>query len=151
MNKFQQFNFINLVFENCESICIDTQAIIQMRFKESGRRYTFERSELYYVTDLKKFYIKLDLSNSEWYWHMAGQKHFNTAKMNLMDDGLDCINRLKECNDITHLYINGVGFAVPWKPGTQYSNGYQSNTEPQYDKLTINIEISNPEGNDGEE
>ena len=151
MNKFQQFNFINLVFENCESICIDTQAIVHMRFDEDGKRYSYERGELYYIRKLKKFYIVLDLSNSEWFWHMAGQKHFNTANMNITDDGMDCINRLKQSDDITHVYINGVGFSVPWNYNrSQFANSYQVNKETQYNRLEITVEEPKPEENNGE-
>lgn len=127
MNKFQQFNTIDFVFQNCEHICIDTRAINHMCFKEDGKRYSFEHFELYYVTDLKRFYIELDLSNPEWYWHLPGQKNLNDDLSKNITDGEDCVNRLKCCDDLSSVYINGVDFHIPWKIGSQFSNEFQKN------------------------
>lgn len=149
MNKFQQFNTIDFVFQNCEHICIDTRAIGHMRFKEDGKRYTFERFELYYVTDLKRFYIELDLSNPEWYWHLPGQKNFNDDLAKNITDGEDCVNRLKYCDDLTSVCINGVEFHIPWKIGSRFSNDYQKNEIKQSNgRDLLNITIMEPEVKD---
>lgn len=122
MNSMQPFNELELVFENCEYILVDTVAIKTMRFTEKGRRYNWEQQTqtLDYCMELSNFELKLDLSRPQLFRRYAGQpdEHFGPP-----------VERLKKCSDLCHVYINGECFAVPWgEDGGAYMNSCQETT-----------------------
>ena len=68
MRTMPKFNDIQFVFENCEVIHIDVNAIKAMRFHESGTQYVWYPRDLtmLYAKKLDDFYIKLDMSHPEY-------------------------------------------------------------------------------------
>ena len=80
---------------------------------------------------------------------MPGQKNFNDDLSKNITDGEDCVNRLKYCDDLTSVYINGVDFHIPWKPGSKFSNEFQKNEIKQSNaRELLSITIMEPEVKD---
>lgn len=107
---------IEFVFENCEAINVDVWAIETLNFDVSGERYTFDthRKNLLKQIQLGSFYIKMDLSNPKHFYHTNRLKDNNITTE---EDGEQCINRLKNSDDICHVYINEVCYHVPFDEG----------------------------------
>ena len=115
MNRLQHFNEIEILFDNCEVVRVETDAIKDLDFHVSGQRYRLENAGLDYTTEVDVFRILLDLSNPEWYTAYSNQKEFVG----------DPMKRLAESNDISRFYINGTSFSVPWH--REYRNDWQRN------------------------
>ena len=48
----------------------------------------------------------------------------------IFNDGEKCMERIRTCNDITHIYINGKRYQMPWdvEQGHPYTNLLQTTT-----------------------
>lgn len=141
---------ITIIFENCESIRIMEDAIERMYFETDGERYEYdnETSKLRIRKILKNFYIKLNLREESYFFHT-----YNRSKPTFKEEGSSCIDRLRYCDDITSIEINGENFYVPFDaekviydkeiPIPCYKNKLQKNEESKnsygYNILTISI------------
>ena len=141
---------ITIIFENCESIRIMEDAIERMYFETDGERYEYdnETSKLRIRKILKNFYIKLNLREESYFFHT-----YNRSKPTFKEEGSSCIDRLRYCDDITSIEINGENFYVPFDaekviydkeiPIPCYKNKLQKNEESKnsygHNILTISI------------
>ena len=102
---------ISIIFENCESIRIMEDAIERMYFETDGERYEYdnETNKLRIRKLLKNFYIKLNLREESYFFHTH-----NRTKPTFKEEGSLCIDRLRYCDDITSIEINGESFFVPF-------------------------------------
>ena len=116
MQTMPKFNDIQFVFENCEVIHIDVNAIKAMRFHESGTQYLWYPRDLnmLYAKKLDDFYIKLDMSHPEYFKHPDNQINMG-----------DPVERLFICTDISSVIVNGTEFSVAWDEVNQFYNAYQ--------------------------
>lgn len=141
---------INIVFENCESIRLMEDAIERMYFETDGERYEYdnETGKLRIRKILKNFYIKLNLREESHFFHIH-----NRSKPTFKEEGSSCIDRLRYCDDITSIELNGESFYVPFDaekviydkelPIPCYKNKLQKNEESKnsygHNILTISI------------
>ena len=117
MNQLQHFNEIEILFENCECLRVETAAIREFHFHVSGQRYLFNNSVMNCTTEVDDFVLELDLSNPGWY------STYDSRKVLMPDPA----KRITESNDICRFYINGTSYSVPWD-GEKYANGLQKTT-----------------------
>jgi len=127
---------INIIFENCECIRIMEEAIEHMCFETDGERYEYdnETGKLRIRKILKNFYIKLNLRKEDYFFHIHDR-----TKPTFKEEGSSCIDRLRYCDDITSIEINGESFFVPFDaekviydkemPIPCYKNKLQKNEE----------------------
>lgn len=103
---------IEIIFENCESIYIDMWAIKALQFDAVCDRYIWSarHKDLSMSTLIDNLYLTVDLSN---YKHFHHTNRLIRTK-SVEEDGKECIERLKNSDDITHIYINGKCFMVQW-------------------------------------
>ena len=141
---------ISITFENCECIRIMDRAIERMCFDTDGERYEYdnETGKLRIRKILKNFYIKLNLRDEGYFFHI-----YNRSKVTFKEEGSLCIDRLRYCDDITCIEINGESFYVPFDAETViydkelpipcYKNKLQKNEEGKnsygHNILTISI------------
>ena len=141
---------ITIIFENCESIRIMEDAIERMYFETDGERYEYdnETNKLRIRKLLKNFYIKLNLREESYFFHT-----YNRSKPTFKEEGSSCIDRLRYCDDITSIEINGENFYIPFDaekviydkeiPIPCYKNKLQKNEESKnsygHNILTISI------------
>lgn len=131
MNRFNiTDNQIEFVFENCEAIFIDTSAIKHLRFTTNGERFIYdERSrEMMKSIEVNEFYIVLDIKDKKNFHHPYSTMLTWGGTDSIITDGQKCIDRLTKCDDITHLYINGVCYHMPWDY-SRYCNTFQNTIE----------------------
>lgn len=144
---------ISITFENCECIRIMDRAIERMYFDTDGERYEYdnETSKLRIRKILKNFYIKLNLREESYFFHTH-----NRTKPTFKEEGSSCIDRLRYCDDITCIEINGESFYVPFAeekviydkelPIPCYKNKLQKNEEGKnsygHNILTISINLN---------
>ena len=107
--------YIELVFENCDCIHVDVWALKSLQMDTDGDRYEWDeqKKEILKSTSLKNIYMEFNTENPRHFYHTP--RAILPSKP-VGDDGLECINRLKTSDDLTHVYINGHVFIVPWKP-----------------------------------
>lgn len=143
---------IEFVFENCESIHIDMWAIKQLYFTTNGERYSWDEQHKTMMTskEIDEFKIVLDVRDTQNFHHT----HRLIKKEKISEDGSQCIDRLRYCDDITHLYINGECFHMPWEreevifdqklPIPCYKNKLQQNSEKddEFGHREVTITIS---------
>lgn len=141
---------ISITFENCECIRIMERAIERMYFDVGCERYEYdnETGKLRIRKILKNFYIKLNLREESYFFHTH-----NRTKPTFKEEGSSCIDRLRYCDDITSIEINGESFFVPFDeekviydkelPIPCYKNKLQKNEEGKnsygHNILTISI------------
>lgn len=103
---------IEFVFENCECIYIDEWAIKKLYFTTKGERYVWDEhsKSLMKSIEIDDFSITVDINDTK-YFHHANRL---IEKEQVKDDGSQCIDRLRYCDDITHLYINGICYHMPY-------------------------------------
>ena len=160
MNSFKITNHeIEFVFENCETIQISTFAIKNLFFTTKGERFAFDahHHEMMKSTEMDSFEITLDISDKKCFHHPAQTMLTWGGTDSIITDGERCIERLKTCTDITHMYINGVCYHMPWKCDMTrdkelnipiYNNGWQENHEIHNSKgeHLLQIKLNMPEG-----
>lgn len=141
---------ISITFENCECIRVMDRAIERMYFETDGERYEYdnETGKLRIRKILKNFYIKFNLRDEGYFFHI-----YNRSKVTFKEEGSLCIDRLRYCDDITCIEINGESFYVPFDAETViydkelpvpcYKNKLQKNEEGKnsygHNILTISI------------
>lgn len=147
---------VEIVMENCETIIVDMWAIKTLRFDTICDRYVWDENHKDFLRSTIIDNVKMTFDIREW-------KHFHhTPRLidsaTLKEDGEKCIDRLRYCDDITHIYINGKSFGIPWKQEEAgrdkdlnipwYKNAWQKNTESTnsidgHQLLTIEIKKQN--------
>lgn len=106
--------YIELVFENCDCIHVDVWALKSLRMNTDSERYEWEeqKKEMLKFTLLKNLYMEFDTKNPRHFYHTP---RVIPANKPVGDDGFDCIKRIKSSDDLTHIYVNGQCYQVPWK------------------------------------
>ena len=143
-------SMISIVFENCECIRIMENAIERMSFDVDGEHYEYDNDigKLRIRKLLKNFYIRLNLREEENFF-----RTLNRNKLTFKEEGSSCIDRLRYCDDITSIEVNGESFFVPFDaekviydnelPIPCYKNKLQKNEESKnsygHNVLTISI------------
>lgn len=146
-------NEIEFVFENCECIHISTNAIKSIWMETKGERYEYDRHGILYKTKLvKSFCIEIYLKNELNFYHKPNQSDKTTFK----EEGSAARDRLRYCDDICRLYINGEHFSMPWNPEKViydkdlpipcYKNKWQENKEETLPDGTQVLTIKIKEG-----
>lgn len=151
MNTIELYNQeIKIVFDNCETVLVDMWAIEALRFNTRGERYCWDRDHknLLKSIELLDLYLSVNICETKYFHHTNRL----IEKERVKDDGSQCIDRLRYCDDITYIYINSICYHVPWgfAPITSdigsvtcYKNSYQKNTESKnssgHNILTIEI------------
>lgn len=128
---------IEIVMENCESIKVDMWAIKTLRFDTICDRYEWDESHKDFLHSTIIDNVKMVFDIREWKRFHHTPRLIDTTT--LKEDGEKCIDRLRYCDDITHIYINGKSFGIPWnqvEAGRDkdldipwYKNAWQKNTE----------------------
>lgn len=130
--------YIEFVFDNCDTIKVDMWAIENFRFVTSGESWCWEeRHHNFYKTiNCSYVYIKLNLNNPLHYYSTP-RCTFN-SNLTIEEHGKNFINRLATSDDITHFYINGVCYSVPYERSKEtnlaFRNELQKNSKT-IDKL----------------
>ena len=139
MNSFiVQDDTLELVFENCECINVSIGAIESMYMTTRGKRFAFDKlsKTMMQCEEVESFEIKLNLYDKSYFNHSTpGQMLTHALTESVLTDRNLCIERLKTCNDITHVYINGVCYQMPWltKEDKPFTNELQTNKEEYTD------------------
>lgn len=131
MNSFEVQNYkIELVFENCESIDVSIGAIVSFYMTTRGKRMVFDThtkqmSESQIVDTLE---MTLTLSDASNFYHSSQNQMLSLGTESVITDRHNCVDRIKTSTDITHIYINGVCYQMPWNEELRYSNKFQTNS-----------------------
>lgn len=131
--KYKIWKF-EIVFENCECIEISPDAIEALSFTRAGKRdFMCDSSSGMLMCQeelIDNFVVKINLSNAKMFRHIPDGAFTN-----------DPIERIKTCDDITHITINNEYLTVPWKEleDKPYTNGYQITVQITDTKLCIRI------------
>ncbi len=155
MNSFKLNDHqLEFVFENCETIFIDDSAIKFMYFTTKGESFSWyaREHEMLKSIEIEEFEITLDITDKKCFHHPYSTMLTWGGTDSIITDGQKCLERLKICNDITHLYINGTCYHMPWYYGKTedkdlklpiYSNNWQENSEVTNSngEHTLNIKI----------
>ena len=94
-----------------EHIDVPSQSL---RMTTDSERYEWEeqKKEMLKFTLLKNLYMEFDTKNPRHFYHTP---RVIPANKPVGDDGFDCIKRIKSSDDLTHIYVNGQCYQVPWK------------------------------------
>lgn len=97
--------YIELLFENCDCIKIHMSAVTLLRFKTEGEEWDYyaRDNDFLKASTLKSLYLSLDPTKTYC---------FSSNQINSADE---CIQRIRNSDDITRLYVNGKPYLVPWK------------------------------------
>lgn len=145
MNSFEIQNYkIEFVFENCECIDVGIGAIESFYMTTRGKRLVFDRQtkqmlESQVVDTLE---ITLKLSDASNFYHSSQNQMLSLGTESVITDRHNCVERIKTSTDITHIYINGVCYQMPWNEELRYSNKFQTNSNYSIDnKEFVRIKI----------
>lgn len=145
MNSFEVQNYkIEFVFENCECIDVGIGAIESFYMTTLGKRLVFDKhtkqmSESQIVDTLE---ITLKLSDASNFYHSSQNQMLSLGTESVITDRHNCVERIKTSTDITHIYINGVCYQMPWNEELRYSNKFQTNSNYKIDnKEFVRIKI----------
>ena len=145
MNSFEIQNYkIELVFENCESIDVSIGAIVSFYMTTRRKRLVFDKhtkqmSESQVVDTLE---MTLTLSDASNFYHSSQNQMLSLGTESVITDRHNCVERIKTSTDITHIYINGVCYQMPWNEELRYSNKFQTNSNYKIgDKEFVRIKI----------
>lgn len=127
---------IEIVMENCEGIRVDMWAIKTLSFDTFSDRYEWDENhkDFLHLTIIDNVKMVFDIRDWKNFHHNPRLIDSATLK----EDGEKCIDRLRYCDDITHIHINGKSFSIPWhheEAGRDsfdipwYKNALQKNTE----------------------
>lgn len=115
MNSFQIDNqAIELVFQNTECVYVDIWAIEYFTMSAGDTDYTWlkDHKHMEYSRQLTKFNLTLNLSDPR---HFYRTPRMVKPETTAGEDGKYCIRRLANGNDLVHIYINGICYALPWE------------------------------------
>lgn len=110
-------NSVELVFENCECITISLRAVESLCMITRGERYVYTKPwrEMMHCKEVDNFEIIIDLNDKSCFYHSTPMQTLTHAMTeSVLTDRNNCVERLKTCNDITHIYINGICYQMPW-------------------------------------
>lgn len=127
-------NEIELVFENCECIKVSLAALESLRMTTRGERIVYEKrfGALFTAVEVDTIELKLKLKDKLDYRHgSTGQITAFGMTESIFTDGEKCMERIRTCNDLTHIYINGKCYQMPWdvEQGHPYTNLLQTTTK----------------------
>lgn len=136
---------IEIVFMNCECINVELEAIESMYMITRGERYAFDKHSKNFLCskEVKELELTLKVSSNHHFYHASpGQMLVIGGTESIFTDRQKCLERLLNCDDITHIYINGTCYQMPWKGGSENVNKYQTVTKKctnGVDFITITI------------
>lgn len=128
MNSFEVQNFkIEFVFENCESIDVSIGAIESFCMTTRGKSFVFDKqSKQMMETELvDTLEVKLNVSDASNFYHSSQNQMLSLGTESVLTDRKNCVERIKTSTDITHIYINGVCYRMPWNVEHCYLNKFQ--------------------------
>lgn len=110
---------LELGFDSCETITVGLGAIRALEFTVTGEEYCWDsrRKTLDVQKVLGKFHLELDIRDMGEFV-LSDPVHIEKG----LTEGEYLFKRLTTTDDITHIYINGVAYKIPWDPGQQYNN-----------------------------
>ena len=145
MNSFEIQNYkIELVFENCECIDVGIGAIESFYMTTRGKRLVFDKhtKQMLEAQSVDTFEITLKLSDASNFYHSSQNQMLSLGTESVITDRHNCVERIKTSTDITHIYINGVCYQMPWSEELRYSNKFQTNSNYSIDnKEFVRIKI----------
>lgn len=109
---------VELVFDSCETITVGVDAIKSFDFTVSGEDYCWDnRRKVFDVQkNLSKFHLILDIHDLAGF-AISDPVHIERG----MTEREYLTKRLITTRDITHVYINGIAYRLPWL-GHSYNN-----------------------------
>lgn len=133
---------VELVFENCECMTVSLHAIESLRLTTRGERFVYEKPwrEMLQCKEVDNFEITINLNDKSCFYHSTPTQMLTHAMTeSVLTDRNNCVERLKTCNDITHIYINGVSYQMPWSidEGKPYTNLLQTTKEEVINGRTL--------------
>lgn len=140
-------NEIELVFENCECIKVSLAALESLRITTRGEHTVYEKhfGALFTSVEVDTIELKLKLKDKLDFRHgSTGQIVSFGMTESIFNDGEKRMERIRTCNDLTHIYINGKCYQMPWdvEQGHPYTNLLQTTTKECTDgKEFITISI----------
>lgn len=145
MNSFEIQNYkIEFVFENCESIDVGIGAIESFYMTTRGKRMVFDKQskQMMEAELVDTFELKLNMSDASNFYHSSQNQMLSLGTESVITDRHNCVERIKTSTDITHIYINGVCYQMPWNEELRYSNKFQTNSNYKIgDKEFVRIKI----------
>ena len=132
MNSVEIQNYkIELVFENCESIDVGIGAIESFYMTTRGKRFAFDKisKQLLETIEVDALELKLNMSDASNFYHSSQNQMLSLGTESVLADRKNCVERIKTSTDITHIYINGVCYQMPWSREKQYDNMFQKITK----------------------
>ena len=122
---------LHLVFENCECIDVDVGAIESFYMTTRGKRFTFDKISKRLLEDVEvdALELKLNMSDASNFYHSSQNQMLSLGIESVLTDRKNCVERIKTSTDISHIYINGVCYQMPWSPEKQYDNMFQKITK----------------------
>ena len=145
MNSFEIQNYkIELVFENCECIDVGIGAIESFYMTTHGKRLVFDKhtKQMLEAQLVDTFEITLKLSDASNFYHSSQNQMLSLGTESVITDRHNCVERIKTSTDITHIYIDGVCYQMPWSEELRYSNKFQTNSNYSIDnKEFVRIKI----------
>lgn len=160
MNRVEvETDYIEFCFENCECIKVDLWAIKYFNFDVEGEAWSYNPNHMEFLktTKCKNVSIVFDITKPKLFSHTSRLVDDNKT---VVQDGLDCIERLKTSDDISSFTINEVNYRVPWSEQTvntdmgipYHTNKWQTN-QASINKQgiqTLSIKIMETENGSGE-
>lgn len=145
MNSFEVQNYkFELVFENCESINVGIGAVESFYMTTRGKRMVFDKQskQMMEAQLVDTFELKLKLSDASNFYHSSQNQMLSLGIESVITDRHNCVERIKTSTDITHIYINGVCYQMPWNEELSYQNKFQTNSKYNIgDKEFVKIKI----------
>lgn len=122
---------IQLVFENCECIDVGVGAIESFYMTTHGKRFAFDKitKQLLETVEVDALELKLNMSDASNFYHSSQNQMLSLGTESVITDRKNCVERIKTSTDISHIYINGVCYQMPWFREKQYDNMFQKITK----------------------
>ena len=136
MQKFEKFKQLEFVFENCECVLIDVQAISFWYMHEGGQNFRWDphNEELDYAATLDEFAITL--KDDPKYYHYSDNQRDIFTRHGTMPEGETALSRIKTGTDLSQIYIGDRCYNLPWKTKTT-----KTDFLPIVDNDNLNIKV----------
>lgn len=137
MQRFEKFKQIEFVFDNCECVLIDVQAISYWYMHEEGTNFRWDpdHQELDYARDIDDFTIIL--KDDPQYYHYSDNQRPIFTRNGTLKEGETALARIKTGTDLGQIYIGERCYNLPWKTKTTKTD-FLPIVDNDHLKITVN-------------
>ena len=147
METAVKFDKVELVFDSCETITIGLDAIRWMSMDVGVTEYRWDERNrcMDMEKTLTRFRMSIDLTQLQ-ALSLSDPVHIEPG----LTEKQYIVKRLSSTDDITHVYVNGEPFRMPWGPGDMYQNSWHRTTRTNTTDGTDTVEYDIGEENTAE-